>query len=183
MKIFWVVLSVAPLVAGCALQPDVVWDSGIIPDSGTTDTDAGTDGGVATGSISASLATTTAPSGAPVVWTGTDVAFSQINVSAGQATLRGDSLGAGHFELQLVGLVVGQTGGVWTLISYSTANSAEAWSCSVGNSAACTATVSISSYDGVTITGGFDVQFNSATIGTDMAALSGGSFNITFPLQ
>jgi hypothetical protein len=135
MKIALVALVALPLMAGCPLQPDVTYDSGITPDSGSMDTDAGVDGGLAMGNISATLQTTSAPAGGPVAWTGTDLSFSQQDLLAGTATLRGDSLVSGHLVLQLTGLVVGQAGGVWTLVSYSTADSAEVWSCSVGASA------------------------------------------------
>jgi hypothetical protein len=167
-------------LAGCPLQPDVVYDSGITPDSGSTDDGGMDDGGMATGTISASLATTSIPSGVPVVWTGSnDLAFSQQNILGGTASIRGDSLSAGHIVIQLTNLQAGTTSGVWLLVSYSTPQSNQAWSCSVGSSL-CSAVVGVSGYDGRTLSGTFSVQFNQATIGTDIAALSNGTFSVSF---
>jgi len=178
MKIAFALMAGLPLLAGCPLQPDVVYDSGVTPDSGSN-TDAGVDAGTAMGSISASLVTSSTPQ-TQVTWTGTDLAFSQQDVSTGSATLRGDSLANGHLVLQLIGLMPGQAVGAWTLASYSTADSNEVWSCSVGASALCTVSVAVTSYDGINLSGSFNAQFNQASVGTGVAALSGGVFSISF---
>jgi hypothetical protein len=180
MKSALALMVVLPLLAGCPLQPDVTWDSGITPDSGSTGTDAGVDGGnVASGTVSASLLTASIPS-APVIWTGTDLAFSQQDIFAGTATVDADSLDAGHLVIKLNGLAVGQRVGTPTLVSYSTPNSNEAWSCSAANANTCDALVGISSYDGITLAGNFSAQFNQPIIGTEAAALNSGVFSVTF---
>jgi hypothetical protein len=176
------VLLLLPLLAGCPLYPDVYYDGG--PDSGTPETDAGVDGGgVATGTINALLLVSPSnPNYQSLLWSGTDVAFSVQNVTAGTLTLRGDSLAAGHFLLQLGGLTPGSTSGTFDLAQYELIDGSESWSCvpaSLGTT--CSQAISILAYDGGMILGTFDLQFAQPTVGTDSASLTSGGFDVSFP--
>ncbi len=179
MKPSWSLFALL-MFSGCPLYPDVVYDAGPSVDSGSDDTDAGPDAGTVMGNISAQLQTQNNPTAQNLFWSGTDVAFSQQNTATGQATVQGDSLAAGHLQLQLTGLVAGQTSGMAVLISYRTADGSETWNCS-GTSGGCSAAVTVTAYDGTILTGNFAVQFGENLSGTDIAVLSNGQFAISFP--
>jgi hypothetical protein len=167
------------LLPGCPLQPDVFYDSGIM-DSGSDGTDAGPDGGGGViGNISTQLQTTSNPSAQNLFWSGTDVAFSQQSIATGHATIQGDSLAAGHLQIQLTGLIPGQTNGSAVLLTYRLADGSESWTCS--SLGGCSEAVTVSVYDGGVISGSFQIAFSQAAGGIDSANLTNGQFTLAFP--
>jgi hypothetical protein len=139
--------------------------------------DAGVDAG-AYGSIGFTLQTSTQGS-TSLGWNGSDVSGSTLD-SATQVTLRGSNATAGNFLLQLDNLTAGALSGQWLETSYSPESGSDSWSCTDSLSATCTVTWALSNYDGTNIAGTFTIVYGADAAG-NVAQLSSGSFNVTFP--
>jgi hypothetical protein len=164
-------------VVGCPIAPDFSSPDAGPMDSGVVDSgmiDAG-----ATGSIGATLQPSNVTNSESLAWNGTDVSASTLD-SATQVTLRGTNAASGTFELQLQNLQACGVTALWSLVSYSPTSGEDSWSCSNNLDTGCTVDVTLSGFNGTTISGVFAVAF-PVDSNLDSATLQSGTFSVTFP--
>jgi hypothetical protein len=186
------VMAASMLLAGCPIAADNygvdAGDAGSVADAGSTTPTP--DAGSPTGTIACTISAQNdfgSPADATSAWSGTDLIDSTATSSDGttyDVTLEGSNSVSGTIELAFEE-VVDFTGPLpaaqvvlETFASGSNLAFTDSWSCGAAGGD-CGANVTITSFDGQTVTGTFTVQF----VGSDGSecSLNPCSFNVTIP--
>ena len=181
-RVKWFGIPLLLGLAACPIPPDFPIDAG--PDSGVL-VDAGVDAGVVTGSAGATLMTSSSSMTTSLAWNGSDLASTSIDAEGStgpsQVTISASNASSGSFKLTLGSLVPGATTGTVLSVSYQPKSGPDTWSCSASSASTCAdVTVSLTSYDGVTMHGTFAIAFAADGFGVT-AELMNGSFDVTLP--
>jgi hypothetical protein len=175
-----------PLVvflAGCPIAPDFPVDAG--PDAGdVVITDAGVVDAGATGSVGATLTTSSSVSATSLAWNGSDLESTSIDEEGStgpqQVTLNANNQVAGNLKMTLGNLTPGATSGQLLQLSYQPASGPDLWTCSATSAVPCTTDVTLTSYDGTTLIGTFSIVFPEDAFGNS-AELNQGAFDVILP--
>ncbi len=187
--------ALAALLAACPIAADNFGDGGSdTGDGGTSAADAGStvDAGTpATGTASCSISASGPLGGSgpsPYAWSGSDFAGTTASTSDGTTytvdVVAIDAI-SGSLGFELANLAVGSNAGYTTNVIEWQAPSgftpSDTWTC--GSGSACIGQVTVTAFDGLSISGAFQVQFfaGSSSTGANSASLSNGSFAVTLP--